>query len=157
MRNRSGSNHASPSDLVHDDEVLDGVLGGPDPAGHLDADAAAGRLGEVPDRLEHHKSDRQRGRGADFAGRSLYEVGPADHRRPACTPDVVVSDELTRLEDHLEVRPPAGGLYRPHFVEHQPVMAGQKRAPVDDHVDLVGPGGDRVGDVCELDRQRGTP
>src|ERR1700754_2876691 len=39
--------------LVDQDQVLDGVLAGPDAAGGLDADLAAGGLAEVADGLEH--------------------------------------------------------------------------------------------------------
>src|SRR5215203_2046331 len=40
--------------LVDQHEVLDGVLGGPDPARGLHTDLSAGGGPEVADRLEHH-------------------------------------------------------------------------------------------------------
>ena len=48
----------------------------------------------------------------------------------------------------------AGLLDRDDLVEHLQVAAGQERAPVDHHVDLVGAVGDRRPGVVQLHRQR---
>src|SRR6266545_3522522 len=59
--------------LVDQDQVLDGLLGGADPAGRLHADHAAGAVVEVADRLEHDQRDRQGGCRLDLAGGGLDE------------------------------------------------------------------------------------
>src|SRR5580658_6449339 len=68
-----------PRRLVDQDQVLDGVLGGADAAGGLDADLAAVGLAEVAHGLQHDQGDGQRGGGSHLAGRGLDEVGPGQH------------------------------------------------------------------------------
>ena len=78
----------------------------------------------------------------------------ASQRRAA---DVVVGLQLAGLEDHLEVRRrPQASRDRDDLLEDLQVAAGQERAPVDDHVDLVGAGLDGVAGVGQLDVQRGA-
>ena len=103
-RNRSGVIQRGPERLVQHDQVLDGLLGGPDAARRLHAHDAPGRAVEVADRLEHHERDRQRGGGRDLAGGGLDEVGAGGHRQDARAPDVVERLELAGLQDDLEVR-----------------------------------------------------
>ena len=74
--------------------------------------------------------------------------GHREHRRPA---HVVEGPELAGLEDHLEVRVPAGLADRDDLLEHRRVVAGEECAAVDDHVDLVGPGRDGGPRLGELD------
>ena len=50
----------------------------------------------------------------------------------------------------------AGLLHGGDLVEDQAVAAGEERAAVDDHVDLVGAGRDRLRRVGELDLERGA-
>ena len=79
----------------------------------------------------------------------------ASQRRAA---DVVVGRQLAGLEDHLEV----GARRRPAFdrddlVEDLQVAAGEERAAVDHHVDLVGAGLDGVRGVGELESSAARP
>ena len=48
------------------------------------------------------------------------------------------ASQLAGLQDHLEVRRPARRLDRDDLLVDLKVASGQERAPVDDHVDLVG-------------------
>src|SRR3954452_3142476 len=141
--------------LVDEHQVLDGVLRRPDAAGGLDAHLAAGGGAEVAHRLEHHQADRQRGGGGDLAGGGLDEVAAGQHRQPGGPADGVEGDQLPGLQDDLEVRGPAGLLDRDDLLEDVQVAPGQERAPVDDHVDLVGTVGHGVPDVGELHRPAG--
>jgi hypothetical protein len=50
----------------------------------------------------------------------------------------------------LQVRVTAGILDRHDLVEHQPIVAGEEGAAVDDHVDLVGPRGHGLLGVDQL-------
>src|SRR5207248_1146893 len=65
--------------LVELDEVLHGLLRLPDAAGRLHADPPARLVVHVPDRLEHHERDRERGRARQLPGRRLDEVGAGGH------------------------------------------------------------------------------
>ena len=67
---------------------------------------------------------------------------------------VVVGRQLAGLEDHLEVgaSSPQASLTATISSKTSQVVAGQEGAAVDDHVDLVGAGRDRVRGVGELDR-----
>ncbi len=91
--------------------------------------------------------------GRDLAGRRLDEVAAGQHADPGGAPDVVVRGQLAGLQDHLEMRVTAGPLHRDDLVEHVEVSPGQKRAPVDHHVDLVRTGVDRGLGVGELHRR----
>src|SRR6478735_5801527 len=147
------------ADLVDHHEVLDGVLGGLDAAGGLDADHLPGLVAEVADRLEHDQGDREGGCGLHLAGGGLDEVAARHHREPARAPDVVVGLQLTGLEDHLEVGAGAVGpgarlLDLGDLLVDVEVAPGEERAAVDDHVDLVGAGLDGVAGVGELDVHR---
>src|SRR3984893_14747310 len=66
--------------LVEEDQVVDRLLRGPDAAGGLEADPAAGLPVEVADRLHHHQRDGWSGGGVDLSGRGLDEVGSGGHR-----------------------------------------------------------------------------
>src|SRR3984885_11827338 len=92
-----------PRRLVDQDQVADGILGGADTAGRLDADLATVDGPEVPDGLQHDQGDRERGGRADLAGRGLDEVGAGQHGQPRGTPHVVQGDQLAGLQDDLEV------------------------------------------------------
>src|SRR3989304_5649076 len=74
--------------------------------------------------------------------------GPGEDARPA---HVVVGAQLAGLEDDLEVGLAARRLHGHDLVEDRGVVAGEERAAVDDHVDLVRPGLDRPGRLRELD------
>src|SRR5262245_39913453 len=143
--------------LVHGDEIADRVLRGPDATGGLDDDLTAGCGLEVPCRLQHDERDRQRGGRLDLARRRLDEVSAGQHREPRRAPDVVIGGQLTGLEDDLEVRRATRLLDGDDLVVHLRVTAGQERATVDDHVDLIRAGRDRVGRVGELDAERNLP
>ncbi len=99
---------------------------------------------EIADRLEHHEGHGERGCRRHLAGRGLDEVRAGGHRQHARPANVVVRLELARLEDDLEVRLAARLLDLDDLVEHGPVVAGEERATIDDHVDLVGAGFDRL-------------
>src|SRR5215217_22593 len=57
--------------LVGEHQVLDRLLRVADAAGGLEADAPAGFVVDVADRLEHHERDRERGRRGQLAGGGL--------------------------------------------------------------------------------------
>ncbi len=85
----------------------------------------------------------------------LTKSAPREHGEPRRAADVVVGDELAGLEDHLEV----GGRPRPALAQTSDrddlvvdlaVAAGEERAPVDHHVDLVGARVDGVPGVWSL-------
>src|ERR1700722_9297458 len=123
-----------PRRLVDQDQVADGVLGGADAAGRLDADLAAVGGPEVPDGLQHDQGDRERGGRSDLAGGGLDEVGTGQHGQPRGTPHVVQSDQLAGLQDDLDVGIcfddlADGG----DLVVDQLVVPGQEGAAVDDH------------------------
>ena len=139
---------------MQDDEVLDRLLRGPDPARGLHPDDAAGLLVHVADRLEHAERHRQRRGGADLAGRGLDEVAAGGHREQRRPADVVVGAELAGLENHLQVGLAAGLLHLHDLVVDLGVAAGEEGAAVDHHVDLVGAELDRLAHVGELDRER---
>src|ERR1700689_2549060 len=141
--------------LVDQDQVADGVLGGADAAGGLDADLAAVVLAEVADGLQHDQGHRERGGGGDLTGRGLDEVGARQHGQPRSAPHVVQRDQFAGLQDHLEMGSAAGLLDRDDLVEDLLVAAGEEAAPVDHHVHLVGAGRDRVLHVGQLDVQAG--
>ena len=111
-------------DLVDHDEVLDGVLGGPDAAGRLDADLLAGGS-----RQSRTASSMIRVTGSVAAGWTLpvevlMKSPPAEHRQPRGAADVVVGDELAGLHDDLEVGAcRAGGLHLGDLVEDGEVVA----------------------------------
>ena len=92
--------------------------------------------------------------GLDLAGRRLDEVGAGGDREQRRAPDVVVRPELAGLEDHLQVGVAAGLLHLHDLVEDLRVAAGEERAAVDHHVDLVGAELDGLADVGELDVER---
>ena len=86
----------------------------------------------------------------------LMKSAPAVIASQRGPPDVVVGLQLAGLEDHLQVRRAAVGAParladRDDLVVHVEVAAGQERAPVDHHVDLVGAGLHRQPGVGELD------
>ena len=89
--------------------------------------------------------------GVDLAGRGLDEVGAGGHREDRRAAHVVVRLELAGLEDDLEVRVAGRLLDLDDLLEHGRVVAGQERAAIDDHVDLVGAGVDRRARLGELD------
>ena len=139
---------------MQDDEVLDRLLRGADPARRLHPDDAAGLVVDVADRLEHAERHGQRRGGVDLAGRRLDEVGAGGHREQRRAADVVVRAELAGLEDHLQVRGAAGLLHLDDLVVDLGVAAGEERAAVDHHVDLVGAERNRLTHIRELDRER---
>src|SRR5262249_32446413 len=143
--------------LVHGDEIADRVLRGPDATGGLDADLTAGCGLEGPYRPQHDERDRQRGGRLDLSRRPLAEVSAGQHSGPPRPPDAVQAGPLTGLEDDLEVRRATRLLDGDDLVVHLRVTAGQERATVDDHVDLIRAGRDRVGRVGELDAERNLP
>src|SRR5579875_2633442 len=154
-----------PRRLVDQHQVPDGVLGGADAAGRLDADLAAVRLAEVPHRLQHDQRHRQRGGRGDLAGGCLDEVGAGEHGQPRGAAHVVQRDKLAGLQDHLQARPAglpgcSGGVARlpdrGDLVVDGLVGPGQEGAAVDHHVDLVRARRDRRLHVGELDVQAGT-
>ena len=126
-RNHAGSSQSSPAISLTITRYLMRVLGGPDAAGRLDADLAAGELAPVAHGLEHDQGDGQRRRGRDLAGGGLDEVAAGQHRQLRGAPDVVVGDELAGLEDDLEVgigpSARAGLLDRGDLVEDREVVA----------------------------------
>ena len=86
-------------------------------------------------------------------------MGTGHHGQPRGAADVVVGLQLAGLEDDLEVGvvpvgAGAGLTDGDDLVVHLLVATGQERATVDDHVDLVGSGGDGIRGVGELDPQR---
>src|SRR5580704_16715745 len=134
-----------PRRLVDQNQIADGVLGGADAAGGLDADLAPVGRAEVPNGLQHDQGDRERGGRADLAGRGLDEVGAGQHGQPRGTAHVVQRDQLAGLQDDLEV----GGIFDDFadggdLVVDQLVVPGQEGAAVNDHVHLVGASLDRV-------------
>src|SRR5436190_1297699 len=145
-----GRQPVDPERLVDAHERLHRLLRVPHPAGGLHADAAAGLLEDVPDRLEHDQRHRHRRRGRELPGRGLDEVGARGDREQRGSADVVVRTELTRLEDHLQVLVSDGLLDLDDLVVDLRVAAGEEGAAVDHHVDLVGPELDdaaRLGDL----------
>ena len=75
---------------------------------------------------------------------------PRGHREQRRAAHVVVRAELAGLEDHLQVRGADGLLHLHDLVVDLRVAAGEERAAVDHHVDLVGAeldGAARVGDL----------
>ena len=124
--------------LVHLDEVLDRVLRGADAAGRLHADPRP--VSSWTSRIASSitSCDRQRRGAGELAGRGLDEVGAGGHREQRRAAHVVVRAELADLEDHLQVRVAAGLLHVHDLVEDLRVAAGEERAAVDHHVDLVG-------------------
>ena len=142
---------------MHEHEVLHRLLRVADPAGGLEADDAAGLLVHVADRLEHHERDRQRRGARQLARRRLDEVGAGGHREQARAAHVVVGAELAGLEDHLQVRLAAGLLDAHDLVVDLRVAAGEERAAVDHHVDLVGALLDDPAHLLELRRERRLP
>src|SRR5216683_3073750 len=143
--------------LVQHNEVGDRLLGGADTARGLDADRAPGLAHEVADRLHHHQAHGQGRGGLHLAGGRLDEVGARGHREDARPAHVVVRAELTRLEDHLEVRGPACLLDGDDLLVDLLVVAGEKRAAVDHHVHLVRARRDRVLDLGNLHRGEALP
>jgi hypothetical protein len=139
---------------VQKDEVLHGLLGVADAARRLHADLAAGLLVHVADRLEHHERDRQRRGRLDLSRGRLDEVGAGGDREQARATDVVVRAELTGLEDDLQVRVAARLLHSAHLVVDLGVVAGEERAAVDDHVDLVRAHLRHAGGFLDLDLER---
>jgi len=111
----------------------------------------------VADGFQHDQRHRQSGRGLHLAGRGLDEVAAAEHAEPRRAPDIVIGAELAGLQDDLEMGRAAGLLDGDDLVVDLHIAAGQERAPVDHHVDLVGAGGDRGLGVVQLDRERGLP
>src|SRR4051794_6871204 len=152
-----GGEPVGPGGLVDQHQVLHGVLCRPDAAGGLEADLPARGGAEVADRLEHDQADRQGRGGGDLAGGGLDEVATGQHRDPGGAADVVQRDQLTGLEDHLQGRRSAGLLHRHDLVVDVEVPAGEERAAVDHHVDLVGTVGDGVLYVGDLDGAAGAP
>ena len=69
---------------------------------------------------------------------------------------VVVGAELAGLEDHLEVRVAARLLHAHDLVVDLRVAAGEERAAVDHHVDLVGAELDGPAHVVELHARAAT-
>ncbi len=85
-------------------------------------------------------------------------MGAGHHRQPRDAADVVIGLKFAGLEDHLQVGraavgPLAGLADRDDLLEHLEIAAGEERSPVDDHVDLICPGRDRIAGVGELDGQ----
>ena len=83
---------------------------------------------------------------------------PAGHQgQPGRPAHVVERGQLAGLQDHLEVGASAGLPDGDDLLEHLQVAAGQERAPVDDHVDLVGAGLYRLPDVPSLTARLARP
>src|SRR4051794_23093536 len=140
--------------LVHDHEVLDGLLRGADAARRFHPDDAPRLVVDVPDRLEHAEEHRKRRRRRELAGRRLDEVGAGGHREKRGAAHVVVRPELAGLEDHLQVRPAARLLDAHDLVVDLRVAARQEGAAVDHHVDLVGAVLDHPAHLVELRLER---
>ena len=154
-RKQEGVQPFRPGDLIDGDQVPDRVLGGPDPAGRLDRPPLAGLLVPVPDRLQHHMGHRQGRRRRDLAGRGLDEVAAGQQRQPGRPAHVVVGRELAGLQDHLQPGVPQAAFTADDLIEHLAVAAGQERAAVDHHVDLVGARVDRHPRFGQLDLETG--
>src|SRR5260370_15421998 len=128
-----GSEPVLPRRLVDQNQIADGVLGGADAAGRLDADLAAVGRPEVPYGLQHDQGDRERGGRADLAGRGLDEVGAGQHGQPRGTAHVVQRDQLAGLQDDLQVSSYFDYLADgANFVVDQLVVPGQEGAAVHD-------------------------
>src|SRR5690348_14984090 len=81
--------------------------------------------------------------GLDLSSRGLDEIGTCGHGKDRGAADRVVVAELARFEDDLQVRVAACLLHGDDLVVDALVVAREKRAAVDDHVDLVGAGAHR--------------
>lgn len=124
----------------------------------LHADLHAGLRAEVPHGLQHEQGVGGGGVDRDLAGRGLDEVRAGHHAEPGGAADVVVRGQLAGLEDHLEAGAVAAlRLDRGDLLVDLQVVAGEERAAVDDHVDLVGARGDGVRRVGQLHGERGAP
>ena len=136
-RNRSGRHPARPERLVQHDQVLDRLLGGPDPpAGFIPT------CRPVAFSKSRIASSMTSVTGSVAAGWTLpvevlMKSAPAAMARIAGSPDLVVRLELAGLEDHLEVGVATGLLDLDDLVEDGRVVARSGSAAVDDHVDLV--------------------
>ena len=84
----------------------------------------------------------------------LTKSAPAAIAEQRRAPHVVVGPELAGLEDHLEVRVAARLLHLHDLVVDLRVAAGEERAAVDDHVDLVRAELDRRANVRDLHGRR---
>src|SRR5260370_5789817 len=123
--------------LVQDDQVRDRLLRRADASRRLEAHGAACLADEIADCLHDHKADGQRRRGLHLACRRLDEVPARSHREYARAADAVVSPELARFEDHLQERV-AARLYHGHdLLVNILELAGEERAPIEDHVHLI--------------------
>ena len=119
-------------------------------------------LAPVAHGLEHDQRDRQGRGGRDLAGGGLDEVArrpasPATTRAGRCRRST--SSPVSRITLRWASAPSAAQASLTAAISSNTpqVAPGQERAAVDDHVDLVGAGGDGVRGVGELDRQRGAP
>src|SRR5258706_10425576 len=123
--------------LVQDDQLRDRLLRCANASRRLEAHRPTGLADEIADRLHHHKADGQRRRGLQLAGRGFDEVPARSHREDARAADAVVSPELARLQNHLQMRIAARLFHGNDLVVNLLVVAGQESAAVDDHVHLV--------------------
>ena len=92
--------------------------------------------------------------GRDFAGRGLDEIAAGAHPDFAREADVVVSLQLAGFENHFQMRVAARFLHRGDFVEDSVVIAGQKNAAIDHHVDLIRAVARRAAHFFELQIER---
>src|SRR5262245_60486699 len=84
-------------------EVGDGELRFADATCGFHADASAGRVEVIADRLQHHERHRQRRGRLDLARRGLDEIGAGMHGEETRTAHAIERAELAGLENHLEV------------------------------------------------------
>ena len=89
-----------------------------------------------------------------LARRRLDEVGARGHREDRRPANVVVRPELADLEDHLQMRWAGCLLHADDLVVDLRVAAGEERAAVDHHVDLVGAHRDDLLNLPHLDVDR---
>src|ERR1019366_5984338 len=75
-------------------------------------------------------------------------------RQPGSAGDVIERRQLAGAEYHLQVRAAAGLAHGPDLLVDLAVAPGQEGAPVDHHVNLVGPGAERVGRRAPLAPRR---
>ena len=109
---------------------------------------------EVVDRLQHHQDHLGCGGRLDLAGAGLDKISPCLHGNVAGEPDPIQGAQLSGLQNHLEVGAAARLLYLDDFIRHPTVIAPQKVAAGDHHINLIGPLAYGVASVFQFHLER---
>jgi hypothetical protein len=136
-----------PQLLLHEDQPGEGVLGGANAAGGLEAHLHASALPVGPDGPDHGDPDGERGVDGLLAGGRLHEIGAGHHADQAGLVDVSEASELTGGEDGLDVGVAAGVPEGAYLVVERLPIAQEHVGARDDDVDLAGARLDRCPDL----------